>query len=79
MSSDNSNDDSDDNNDNNHGYHTSSRDRLGGRGFLNNNDNYTDRHQCKNRLPSSIPMMNERQEQMRAENRVSDLEYDIRE
>jgi hypothetical protein len=67
MSSNNS--DHDDNNDknNNHGIHTSSRDRLGGRGSLDNNDNYTDRHRRENQLPSLVPRMNKRQEQMRAE------------
>ncbi len=43
MSSDNSNDDDNDNKDN-RGIPTSSRDRLGGRGSLDDNDNYTDRH-----------------------------------
>jgi hypothetical protein len=66
MSSDNSNND-DDNNDNNHGIPTTSRDRLGGKGSLDNNDNYTDCHQRENQLPSSVPRMNERQEQMRTE------------
>jgi hypothetical protein len=47
MSSDNSYDD-DNNNDDNHGVPSSSRDRLGGRGSSVDNDNYTDRHQCKN-------------------------------
>ncbi len=61
MSSDNS--DNDDDNDNvNHGIHTSSRDRMEGRGSLDNNDNYTDHHRCENRLPSLVPRMNERQE-----------------
>jgi hypothetical protein len=77
MSSDNSNDDNN-YNDNNHGVPTLSRDRLGGKGSFDNNDNYTDRHQCENRLPSLVPRMNERQEQMRAEKRVRDLEYDLR-
>ncbi len=45
MSSDNSNNDNDDdNNEDNHGIPTSSRDRLGGKGSLDNNDNYTDHH-----------------------------------
>ena len=43
MSSDNSNDDDDNNNDN-HGVPTLSRDRLGGKGSFNDNDNYTDHH-----------------------------------
>ncbi len=43
MSSNKSNND-DDNNDDNHGVPTSSRDRLGGKGSFNDNDNYTDRH-----------------------------------
>jgi hypothetical protein len=43
MSSDNSDDDDDDNN-NNHGVPTSSRDRLGGRGSLDDYDNYTGCH-----------------------------------
>ena len=76
MSSFNSNDD-DNNNNNNHGVPTLSRDRLGGKGSLDNNDNYTDRHQCENRLPSLVPRMNERQERMHAEKRVCDLEYDL--
>jgi hypothetical protein len=42
-SSDNSNND-DDKNDNNHGVPSSSRDRLGGKGPFDDNDNYTDRH-----------------------------------
>jgi hypothetical protein len=74
MSSDNSNND-DDNNDNNHGVPTSSRDRLGGKGSFDDNDNYTDCHLQENRLPSLVPRMNERQERMRAEKRVRDLEY----
>ncbi len=45
MSSNNSDNDKDGNN-NNHGVPTSSKDRLGGRGSLDDNDNYTDRHQC---------------------------------
>ena len=77
MSSNNSDDDNDDN-DNNHGVPTSSRDRLGGRGSLDDNDNYTDRHQRENWQPSLVPRMNERQEQMRMEKRVCDLEYDLR-
>ncbi len=77
MSSDNSDND-DNNNDNNHGVPTLSRDRLGGKGSFDDNENYTDRHQCENRLPSLVPRMNKRQEQMRAEKRVSDLEYDLR-
>ncbi len=47
MSSDNSDDDDNKINDN-HGIPTSSRDRLGGRGSLDDNDNYTDRHQREN-------------------------------
>jgi hypothetical protein len=78
MSSDNSNDGGNDNNDN-HGVPSSSRDRLGGRGSLDDNDIYTDHHQRENRLPSMVPRMNERQEQMRTEKRVHDLEYDLRE
>jgi hypothetical protein len=66
MSSDNSDDD-DNNNANNHGVPTSSRDRLGGRGSLDDNDKYTDRHQHENQLPSLVPRMNERQERMRGE------------
>ncbi len=77
MSSNNSNND-DDINDNNHGVPTSSRDRLGGKGSFDDNDNYTDCHRCENWLPSLVPRMNERQEQMRAEKRVRDLEYEIR-
>jgi hypothetical protein len=77
MSSDNSDDDNN-NNGNNHGIPTSFRDRFGGKGSFDNNDNYTDRHQRENRLPSSVPRMNKRQEQMRAEKRVRDLEYDLR-
>ncbi len=63
---DNSNDDND-NNDNNHGVSTLSRDRLGGKGSFDDNDNYTDCHQRENRLPSSVLRLNKRQEQMRAE------------
>jgi hypothetical protein len=74
MSSDNCDNDND-GNDNNHGIPTSSKDRLGGMGSLDDNDNYTDRHQCENRLPSLVPRMNERQEQMHADKRVRDLEY----
>ena len=77
MSSNNSNN-NDHNNDDNHGVPTLSRDRLGGKGSFDNNDNYTDRHRCENQLPSLVPRMNERQEQMRAEERVRDLEYDLR-
>ena len=77
MSSDNSDDD-DNNNDDNHGVPTSSRDRLGGKGSFDNNDNYTDRHWCENWLPSLVPRMNKRQEQMRVEKWVRDLEYDLR-
>jgi hypothetical protein len=61
MSSDISNNDEDDN-DGHHGIPTSSRDRLGGKGSLNDNGNYTDRHQRENRLPSLVPRMNKRQE-----------------
>ncbi len=43
MSSDNS-DNEDDNNNNNHGVPIYSRDRLGGKGSFDNNDNYTDHH-----------------------------------
>jgi hypothetical protein len=43
MSSDNSDDD-DNNNDENHGVPTLSRDRLGGKGSFDDNDNYTDHH-----------------------------------
>ncbi len=57
----------DDNDDDNHGIHTFSRHRLGERGSLDDNDNYTDRHRRENRLPSSDPRINERQERMRAE------------
>ncbi len=53
MSSNNS-DDYDDNNDNNHGVPTSSRDRIGGKGSLDDNDNYTDRHRRENQLPSLV-------------------------
>ncbi len=77
MSSNNSDND-DDNNDNNHGVPTLSRDRLRGKGSFEDNDNYTDHHQCKNGLPRSVARINERQEQMHAEKRVSDLEYDLR-
>ncbi len=66
MSSNNSNDDDSNSNDN-HGIPTSSRDRLGGKGSFDNNDNYTDRHRHENRLPSSVPRMNKRQERMHAE------------
>ncbi len=61
MSSDNSNDD-DNNNMDNHGVPTSSRDRLGGKGSFDNNDNYTDCHRCENQLPSLVTRMNKRQE-----------------
>ncbi len=61
MSSNNSNDNDDDDN-NNYGVHTFFRDRLGGRGSLDDNDNHTDHHQGENQLPSSVPRMNERQE-----------------
>jgi hypothetical protein len=71
ISSDNSNDDNDNNNDN-HGVPTLSRDRLRGKGSFNNNDNYTDHHQRENLLPSLVPRMNKRQEQMRMEKRVRD-------
>ncbi len=47
MSSNNSDND-EDGNDDNHGIPTSSRDRLGGREPLDNNDNYNDRHQHDN-------------------------------
>jgi hypothetical protein len=77
MSSDNSNN-YDKNNDNNHGVPSTSRDRLGGKGSFYDNDNYTDHHQCENRLTSLVPRMNKRQERMRAEKRVRDLEYDLR-
>ncbi len=77
MSSNNSDNDNGDNNDN-HGVPTSSRDRLGGKGSLDDNDNYTDRHQHENQLPSSVPGMNKRQEHMRAEKKVRDLDYDLR-
>jgi hypothetical protein len=66
MSSNNRNDD-DNNNDDNHGVPTSSRDRLGGKGSFDSNDNYTDRHQRETQLPSLVPRMNERQERMRME------------
>ncbi len=78
MSFDNSDNDDNDNN-NNHGIPTSSRDTLGGKGSLDGSDNYTDRHRRENRLSSLVPRMNKRQEQMRAEKRVCDLEYDLRE
>ncbi len=45
---------------------------------MDNNDNYTDHHQCENQLPSLVPRMNERQEQMCVKKRVRDLEYDLR-
>jgi hypothetical protein len=77
MSSDNSDDDNNDNNDN-HGVPTSSTGRLEGRGSLDNNDNYTDHHQHESQLPSLVPRMNKRQEQMHVEKRVCDLEYDLR-
>jgi hypothetical protein len=76
MSSNNSDDDDNNNNDN-HGVSTLSRDRLGGKGSFDNNDKYTHRHQHENQLPISVPRMNKRQEQMRAEKRVRDLEYDL--
>ncbi len=76
MSSDNS--DNDDNDDNNHDVHTSSRNRLGGRGSLDNNDNYTDHHWRENQLSSLVSSMDKRQEQMRTEKRVCDLEYDLK-
>ncbi len=66
MSSDNSNND-DNNNDDNHGVPTSSRDRLGGKGSFDNNDNYSDCHRRETQLPSLVPRMNKRQERMRAE------------
>jgi hypothetical protein len=66
MSSDNSDNDND-NNGNNHGVPTSSRDRLGGKGSFDDNDNYTDHHQCENQLPSLVPRMNKRQERMHVE------------
>jgi hypothetical protein len=66
MSSDNSNDDNNNNNDN-HDVPTLSRDRLGGKGSFNDNGYYTDRHRREIRLPSLVPRMNERQEQMRTE------------
>ena len=66
MSSENKDDDNN-NNDDNHGAPTSSRDRLGGKGSFNDNDNYTDRHWRENQLPSLVPKMNKRQEQMRME------------
>ncbi len=77
MSSDNSNDD-DNNNDNNHGVPTSSRDRFGGKGSFDDNYKYTDHHWLENQLPSLVSRMNKRQEQMHAEKRVRDLEYDLR-
>jgi hypothetical protein len=77
MSSNNSEDDDDDNDDN-HGVPTFSKDRLGGKGSLDDNDNYTECYQRENRLPSLVPRMNKRQERMRAEKRVCDLEYDLR-
>jgi hypothetical protein len=43
MSSDSSGNDDDNNNDN-HGVPTLSRDRLGGKGSFDKNDNYTDHH-----------------------------------
>jgi hypothetical protein len=61
ISSNNSDDDDDDNN-NNHGVPTSSRNKLGGKGSLDDNDNYTDRHRHENQLPSLVPRMNKRQE-----------------
>ncbi len=77
MRSDNSDND-DDNNDDNHGVPTLSRDMLGEKGSFDDNDNYTDRHRCENRLPSSVLRMNKRQERMRAKKWVHDLEYDLR-
>jgi hypothetical protein len=77
MSSDNSNDDNNNNN-NNHGLPTSSRDRLGGKGSFNDNDNYIDRHRREIQLPSLVTRMNERQERMHSEKRIRDLEYDLR-
>jgi hypothetical protein len=76
--SSNNSDDDDNNNDDNHGVPTLSRDRLGGKGSFDDNDNYTDCHQRENQLPSLVPRMNKRQEQMHAEKRVRDLEYDLR-
>jgi hypothetical protein len=61
-----------------HGVPTSSSDRMGGKGSLDINDNYTDCPQRKNQLPSLVPRMNKRQEQMHAEKRVHDLEYNLR-
>jgi hypothetical protein len=78
MSSDNSDNDNNNNN-NNHGVPSSSRDRLGGRGSLDDNDNYTDCHQRENQLPSFVWRMNKRQEQMHTETMVRDIEYDLRE
>ncbi len=66
MSSDNSDDDNNDNDDN-HGVPTLSMNRLGGKGSFDDNDNYTDHHRRENRLPSLVPRMNERQEQMHPE------------
>jgi hypothetical protein len=77
MSSDNSNNDNDNNN-NNHGVPTLSMDRLGGEGSFDNNDNSTDHHRHENRLPSLVPRVNKRQEQMHAGKRVRALEYDLR-
>ncbi len=77
MSSNNSDNDNN-NNDNNHGVPSSSRDRLGGKGSFNNNDIYTDHHQHENQLTSLVPRMNKRQEQMRMEKRIRDLEYDLK-
>ena len=45
---------------------------------MDDNDNYTDRHRHENQLPSLVPRMNKRQEQMHMEKRVRDLEYDLR-
>jgi hypothetical protein len=77
ISSNDSNDDNN-NNDTNHGVPTLSMDRLGGKGSFDDNDNYTDRHRHENQLPSFVPRMNERQEQMHMEKRVCNLEYDWR-
>jgi hypothetical protein len=65
----------DDDNGNNHCVPTSSGCRLGGKGSLDNNDNYTDCHQHENQLPSSVPRMNKRQEQMHCRKPLINVPY----
>ncbi len=76
MSSDNSDDDNDDNNDN-HGVLTS-RDRLGGNGSLDDNDNYTDRLLTW-KPTAQFGSKDEQETRANAHGkRVRDLEYDLR-